>query len=113
MIDMPIPEKCKDCIFCDANCSCIASDFDGVGINVGCAWRTDRRDLRCPLKEFVLCKDCKHRPVIGNLYEYGDYMLDFPQDSKCPCRNGDDDYYSWYPDDDWFCPFGEREMTGK
>lgn len=50
-IDMPMPEKCSDCIFCDDYCSCIASDYDGLGINVGCAYRTDRRDIRCPLKE--------------------------------------------------------------
>ena len=50
-IDMPMPEKCSDCIFCDYNCSCVASDYDGLGINVGCAFRTGRRDIRCPLKE--------------------------------------------------------------
>ncbi len=50
-IDMPMPEKCSDCIFCDDNCSCVASDYDGLGINVGCAYRTGRRDIRCPLKE--------------------------------------------------------------
>ena len=50
-IDMPMPEKCEGCIFCDDNCSCVASDYDGIGINVGCAYRTGRRDIRCPLKE--------------------------------------------------------------
>lgn len=50
-IDMQMPEKCGDCIFCDDNCSCVASDYNGTGINVGCAYRTGRRDIRCPLKE--------------------------------------------------------------
>ena len=51
LIDMPMPEKCSDCIFCDDNCSCVASDYTELGINVGCAYRTERRDIRCPLKE--------------------------------------------------------------
>ena len=62
-IVMPMPEKCSDCIFCDDNCSCVASDYNGIGINVGCAYRTGRRDIRCPLKEqeerkgnYVPCK---------------------------------------------------------
>jgi hypothetical protein len=79
MIDMPMPEKCKDCIFRDENCSCIASDYNGAGINVGCALRTGGRDDRCPLKHIgnyysevfnggykagkesiIRCKDCKY-----------------------------------------------------
>ena len=50
-IDMPMPEKCEDCIFCGDSCSCVASEYDGKGINVGCAFRTGRRDIRCPLTE--------------------------------------------------------------
>ncbi len=50
-IDMPMPEKCEDCIFCGDSCNCVASEYDGIGINVGCAFRTGRRDIRCPLKE--------------------------------------------------------------
>ena len=63
-IDMPMPEKCSDCIFCDDNCSCVASDYNGLGINVGCAYRTERRDIRCPLKEMEAekkcCRDCEY-----------------------------------------------------
>ena len=51
-IDMPMPEKCEDCIFRgEESCNCVASEYDGLGINVGCAFRTGRRDIRCPLKE--------------------------------------------------------------
>ena len=69
-IDMQMPEKCGDCIFCDDHCSCVASDYNGTGINVGCAYRTDRRDIRCPLKEqpeIIRCKDCKfyQKPEYG------------------------------------------------
>ena len=56
--------------------------------------------------ELVRCKDCKHRPT-------GDY--DAPHDENgesdytCPCLNQSDSYYSWIPDDDWFCADGERK----
>ena len=79
-IGMPMPEKCSDCIFCNENCSCVASDYNGIGINVGCAYRAGRRDVRCPLKEqenkklidadklreklgfAECCEDCKRDP---------------------------------------------------
>lgn len=91
-IDMQMPEKCEDCIFCDDNCSCVASEYDGFGINVGCAYRTERRDIRCPLKEqpqIVRCKDCKH-------YENGGWF------TQCFRHNGIS------PDSNWFCADGVR-----
>jgi hypothetical protein len=48
------------------------------------------------------CKDCKHRPYGKG--EYDDLL--FPDDI-CPCQC-DDFWYSWIPDDDWFCKNGER-----
>jgi len=61
-------------------------------------------------KELVRCKDCKHRPKEPNFetYESG-FDLEFPEGSKCPCRCCGDEWYSWYPDDDWFCADGERK----
>jgi hypothetical protein len=59
-----------------------------------------------PLPVVVLCKDCKHRPIKPNDYENG-FDLEFP-DNKCPCQNGDDGWYSWYPADNWYCADGER-----
>lgn len=63
-------------------------------------------------KELVRCKDCKHRPKKPNFetYESG-FDLEFPEGSKCPCRCCDDEWYSWYPDDEWFCADGERRNT--
>ena len=58
-------------------------------------------------ESIVRCKDCKHRPIKPNDYENG-FDLKFP-DNKCPCQNGDDGWYSWYPADNWFCPDGERK----
>jgi len=56
----------------------------------------------------IFCKDCKHRPTktIPTKYENG-FDLDFP-DWKCPCRCSDD-YYSWYPADNWYCANGEKK----
>ena len=51
------------------------------------------------------CKDCKHRPTKDLELEQ---ILEFP-DGVCPCQNPDDDYYSWYPADDWYCACGEPE----
>ena len=109
-IDMPMPEKCSDCIFCDDNCSCVASDYNGYGINVGCAYRTGKRDIRCPLKEqeaVVRCKDCKWwDKKEGSNYGY------------ChACKHGhisdhwEIGIYRTYKGD-WFCAEGERKEGG-
>ena len=82
-IDMPMPEKCEDCIFCGDSCSCVASEYDGKGINVGCAFRTGRRDIRCPLTEqeavepikpldkdddyTFMCSNCKGELFCGDI----------------------------------------------
>ena len=60
--------------------------------------------------ELVRCKDCKHRPKEPNYktYESG-FDIEFPEGSKCPCRCSGDGFYSWYPEDDWFCADGERQ----
>lgn len=58
-------------------------------------------------KAIVRCKDCKHRPKEPNFETYvNGFDIEFPEGSKCPCRCADDKYYSWYPEDDWFCANG-------
>ena len=53
------------------------------------------------------CKDCKHRPSFKKPAKYKTgFDLYFP-DEECPCQC-DDGYYSWYPEDNWFCANGER-----
>ena len=62
----------------------------------------------------VRCKDCKHRPKVVEEKDSVGVMetyYEFPDDSKCPCQNTNDQYYSWCPDDDWFCADGERAVT--
>lgn len=56
--------------------------------------------------EIVRCKDCKHRPTDPKGHGYGQ-DLEFPDD-VCPCQVGDN-WYSWMPDDNWFCASGERK----
>ena len=58
--------------------------------------------------EVIRCKDCIHRPTINDPRAIGGFGLRFPDDSKCPCRC-DDGYYSWMPNDNWFCGNGEKE----
>ncbi len=97
-IDMPMPEKCSDCIFCDDNCSCDASDYDGFGINVGCAYRTGRRDIRCPLKE--------QEAKTG-------HWIDSAGNDKC--SNCGTEYSDLYPDygNTHFCPNCGAKMEGR
>ena len=59
--------------------------------------------------EIVRCKDCKHKPTGSGV----NHDIEFPeQDYRCPCRC-EDYWYSWMPDDDWFCANGERREDGK
>lgn len=52
--------------------------------------------------EVVRCKDCRHRPDGTGV----NHDLEFPDD-RCPCKC-EDYWYSWKPDDNWFCGNGER-----
>lgn len=62
------------------------------------------KDVDYELKDLVLCKDCKHRPTGTG----ANHDLEFP-DYVCPCQIYEDYWYSWMPDDDWFCKDGERK----
>ena len=60
--------------------------------------------------EIIRCKDCKHKPLPSTDYDPYDpcrgFEIIFP-DYDCPCQC-DDGYYSWIPDDNWFCGNGKR-----
>ena len=58
--------------------------------------------------ELIRCKDCKHRPTDPENKGLGQSLV-FPDD-VCPCQIGDN-WYSWMPQDDWFCADGERKET--
>ena len=62
------------------------------------------------VEELVRCKDCKYRPIDTGTHQYGQ-ELEFPNEGKCPCQC-DDNWYSWMPNDEWFCASGERRTNG-
>lgn len=111
MIDKPMPEGCDVCplMYDYIQCRALPEGCeDDDAFNFDFDWT--KRPAWCPLKEqpqIVRCKDCKHRPTIKKV-KSNDYRVEFPEDSECPCQNDSDQYYSWYPDDEWFCPMGER-----
>ena len=55
--------------------------------------------------ELVRCGECKYRPHLDKKEEFPV----FPIQGRCPCEC-EDYYYSWIPNDDWFCADGERKV---
>lgn len=117
MIDMEKPKRCEDCPI----------DYDQVCCNLGAKryyddeWKDEEERLygrtysdECPLKEIVLCKDCKHRPLPGSeapLLDDAEAKFEGERDYKCPCLCYDS-YYAWTPKDNFFCGYGERRTDG-
>lgn len=64
----------------------------------------------CPLIEIVTCGECKHRPIKDdpNGADYGFNIVE-PNDGDdiCPCLV-EDGWYSWMPEDNFYCGRGER-----
>lgn len=61
--------------------------------------------------ELVRCKECKHRPIKEDPdgEDYGFNLIEpNDEDDRCPCLV-DDGWYSWLPNDDFYCGYGERE----
>lgn len=59
------------------------------------------------------CKDCVYRPYFEPSDSKSVSDLVFPdcRFNPCPCRV-EDIWYSWMPDDDWFCAYGKRKDGG-
>lgn len=71
--------------------------------------RADRNGIVEDVVEVVRCKDCIHKPTGSGV----NHDITFPeQDYRCPCRC-EDYWYSWMPNDDWFCANGERRENGR
>ena len=61
------------------------------------------------VRAVVYCKDCIHRPYSSEPGKTSGFAVEAPdRECKCPCFNPDDGYYSWIPEDDFFCADGER-----
>jgi hypothetical protein len=59
------------------------------------------------IQPLVRCRDCKYRPH----WDEKTSSAVFPIPDRCPCEC-DDYFYSWIPNDDWFCAEGERRSDG-
>lgn len=57
----------------------------------------------------VRCKDCKYKPTAPDGITHG-LQVEFPDKwaNRCPCLC-EDGWYSWVPDDNFFCAYGARE----
>lgn len=53
--------------------------------------------------DVVRCKDCKHKPTGTGV----NHDIEFPDD-VCPCQC-EDYWYSWMPQDDFFCKWGRKK----
>ena len=61
------------------------------------------------VRPVVYCRDCIHRPYSSEPGKTSGFAVEAPdRECKCPCFNPDDGYYSWIPEDDFFCADGER-----
>jgi hypothetical protein len=73
----------------------------------------DADGIDCYIKrgELVRCKDCKNRPIKHDPNGGEGFNLEPPpkESWSCPCLNEDDGWYSWMPDDDFYCSYGERK----
>lgn len=60
--------------------------------------------------EVVRCNECIHKP---NGYTDDDVLRypNFPheENNPCPCQVYEDKWYSWIPNDDFYCSYGERK----
>ena len=63
-----------------------------------------------PSIDIVRCKECRHRPIKEDVNgaDYGFNLIAPNDDERCPCLV-EDGWYSWMPEDDFFCGYGERE----
>lgn len=104
--NMSKPKECKECQW--------HMDFYIGNERVGglCTiTEKDDKENTCPLIEIVTCGECKHKP--SKYDPEGDdfgFNLVSPNgyDNLCPCLNTDDGFYSYMPEDNFFCAFGER-----
>ena len=65
------------------------------------------------VRPVVYCRDCIHRPYSSEPGKTSGFAVEAPdRECKCPCFNPDDGWYSWIPDDYFFCGNGERREGG-
>ena len=108
---IPNMSKPKDCYLCEFTngYECWSNGEPWFDVKEAYAKRT--LSPNCPLIEIVTCGECKHKPIKYDPEgdEFG-FNLVSPNgyDNLCPCLNTDDGFYSYMPDDNFFCAYGER-----
>ena len=106
-------EAARPDAFCDG-VSCQECPFLKNSVTGGC--RVDDFIKAIPaadVRPVVLCRDCIHRPYSTEPGETSGFAVEAPdRECKCPCFNPDDGWYSWIPDDYFFCGNGERREGG-
>ena len=64
-----------------------------------------------PSIKIIRCRECRHRPIKEDAdgENYGFNLIE-PNDGddRCPCLVSDG-WYSWMPEDDFYCGYGERD----
>lgn len=106
MIAIPNMDKPKSCQKCIDDCLNIPLDCypDEYGEN------RKGEKIVCPLIEIIPCKECKHRPIKDDPdgADYGfNIVAPTDGDDLCPCLV-EDGWYSWMPEDNFYCGRGER-----
>lgn len=109
MIAIPNMSKPKNCKECQWHLDFYIEDKQVGGLCT--ITEKDDKENTCPLIEIVTCAECKHKPTKYDPEgdEFG-FNLVSPNgyDNLCPCLNTDDGFYSYMPEDNFFCAFGER-----
>ena len=65
------------------------------------------------VQDLVRCGECKHKPIKEDVNgeNYGFNLIEPTEgDKRCPCLVSDG-WYSWMPDDNFYCKFGERKES--
>ena len=100
--DLKKPKDCYECPIAKSYLDCLMEKKYVCPIG-----RTDD----CLLIDIVTCGECKHRPIKDDP-EGADYGFNIvaptDRDDLCPCLV-EDGWYSWMPEDNFYCGRGERK----
>ena len=115
MIAIPNMSKPKECDECPCENDTICQALDDIkGESRGNPVYSALTWLNCPIIEIVQCKECKHRPIKDDPdgADYGfNIVAPTDGDDVCPCLV-EDGWYSWMPEDNFYCGRGERRTDG-
>ena len=86
--------------------------FEPYGVNSA---ELQRKIRQAPSIDIVHCGECKHRPIKDDP-DGADYGFNIVEptdgDDVCPCLV-EDGWYSWMPEDNFYCGRGERRNNDR